>query len=105
MFKKEFNFIYKNHEVRVMNDWVRGMKLYVDGDHRDWDKRLYISQGDVMVCTQIEAGKILEIVAGPNFFSVQIDAYIREVGQKGKGIHVYSSHGRVSLIDKRLASK
>lgn len=105
MFRKEFKFNYKQHEVRVMNDWVRGIKLYVDGDTRDWDKRLYISQGDVMVSAQIDEGEILEIVAGPTIFSIQIDAYVRKVGQDDRGIHIFSSHGRVSFRDKRMAEE
>lgn len=103
MFRKEFKFNYKHHEIRVMNDWVRGIKLYVDGDHRDWDKRFYASQNDVLLSAQIEEGLILEIVMGPTLFTVQIDAYVRQVGQKDKGAHIFSSHGRVSFRDKRAA--
>lgn len=32
---KEWLAVYENHEIRVVNTWFSGTKLYIDGDCRD----------------------------------------------------------------------
>ncbi|GAB3001630.1 hypothetical protein [Psychrosphaera aestuarii] len=100
MFSKDFLFEVKGKEIRVCNNWIRGIKLYVDGDFKDQDKTLFAFSDKTLLSANLGDGIILEIVPVSTAFTVEMDAYLRE-GQTRTLI--YSSYQRLSLKEKRIA--
>ncbi|GAA0303858.1 hypothetical protein N9W11_04490 [Psychrosphaera haliotis] len=100
MFSKEFVFNVKGKEVRICNNWIRGIKLYVDGDFKDEDKRLFAFSGKTLLSANLGEGVILEVVPVSATFTVEMDAYLRE-GQTRT--LAYSSYQRLSLKEQRAS--
>lgn len=98
MFSKEFVFNVKGKEVRICNNWIRGVKLYVDGDFKDQDKTLFAFSGKTLLSANLGDGVILEVVPVSAAFTVEMDAYMRE-GQTRT--LAYSSYQRLSLKEQR----
>lgn len=98
MFSKEFVFNVKGKEVRICNNWIRGVKLYVNGDFKDQDKTLFAFSGKTLLSANLGDGVILEVVPVSATFTVEMDAYLRE-GQTRT--LAYSSYKRLSLKEQR----
>jgi hypothetical protein len=97
---KVFQFKVKNHTIKIVNSWLRGAKLYVDGDFRDHDSTfLAIGKKSLLSASLGESG-VLEIIPMSALFSVEMDAYLISDNSTQ---HVYSSHKRLSLTEQRTA--
>jgi hypothetical protein len=97
--RKEFEFNVKNHKIKVTNSWFYGIKLYVDGDFRDFDKSLSANGKVALLSANLGQFGIVEIFPAA-LFTVEIDAYLI-VDEKKQ--HVFSSHQRLSLTEQRTA--
>jgi hypothetical protein len=98
--RKHFEFTVKGHQIKVTNSWLRGAKLYVDGDFRDQDKSLFAFGSQALLSANLGEHGILEINPLSALISVEIDAYLinNQIKQ-----HVFSSHKHLSLKEQRLA--
>lgn len=98
--RKEFEFTVRGHKVRIVNSWIRGAKLYIDGECRDRDSTLLASGKSALMSASLGERGILEIFPKSALFSVEMDAFLTN----GKGrLHVYSSHKRLTLKEQTLA--
>ena len=97
---KVFQFKGKNHTVKIVNSWLRGAKLYVDGDFRDQDSSFLASGKTALLSANLGESGILEVHPMSALISVEMDAYLilNNLTQ-----HVYSSHKRLSLTEQRTA--
>ncbi len=97
--RKKWNFEVKGHSVKVVNSWLHGMKLYVDGDFKDHDRSFFAFGGEVLLSTNLGEAGILEIEPKA-FVTVEIDVYL---ASDGKRQQVFSSTKRLSLSEQRNA--
>ncbi|MDU0112598.1 hypothetical protein RT723_06185 [Psychrosphaera aquimarina] len=97
---KEFRFVIQNHKIKIVNRWLDGMKLYIDGECRDQSKKLLALSNQTLLSANLGELGILEIVPSSSLFSVELDAYLLD--SKEQKLHVYSSHDRIPLKSKRL---
>jgi len=96
---KSFEFTLKSKKIKIINFWFGGIKLYVNGDLRDFDKTLFAISNKALLSANLDDIGILEIKPLSGLISVEIDAYL----VNGTDIqYVYSSHKRLSLKEKRL---
>ncbi|KKO44116.1 hypothetical protein WG68_17530 [Arsukibacterium ikkense] len=51
--RKTWNFEVKGHSIKVVNSWLHGIKLYVDGDFRDHDRSLFAFGGEVLLSANL----------------------------------------------------
>ncbi|WP_028109132.1 hypothetical protein [Ferrimonas futtsuensis] len=98
--RKEFSFKVKGHDIRVTNSWLRGAKLYVDGDLRDCDRSFIATGKTALMSANLGDEGVLEVFPLSGLFSVELDVYL--IKQEVR-LQVYSSHERLSLTEKRLA--
>ena len=98
--RKEFEFTVKDHNVKIVNSWTRGAKLYVDGDFRDQDSSFLANGKTALLSAKLGEFGILEIYPMSALVSVEMDAFLIKDNEKH---HVYSSHNRLSLTEQRLA--
>ena len=52
--RKEFQFKVKGHDINVVNSWIRGVKLYVDGDFSD-QSRSFFANGKIYLIMKLPA--------------------------------------------------
>lgn len=97
---KEFNFMIKSHKIRIVNRWLDGIKLYIDGECRDQSRTLFAVGHQTLLSANLAELGILEIVPCSGWFSIELDAYL--VDSKNQRLHVYSSYDRIPLRSKRL---
>ncbi|MDO6428569.1 hypothetical protein Q4489_16270 [Thalassotalea sp. 1_MG-2023] len=98
--RKVFEFNVKGHNIKVINHWFGGLKLYVDGNIKDTDRSLFAFGKTPLLTTNLDAHGTLEILPISKMLSVEIDAVLNN----NKSLqHVYSSHRRLSLQQQRLA--
>lgn len=97
---KEFNFVIKEHKVKVINHWFNGIKLYIDGECRDQSKTLFNIGNKTLLSANLGELGVLEIVPNLDFFFLGLDAYLSDTNNQR--LHIYSSHGRIPLKAKRL---
>lgn len=95
--RKTWNFEVKDHAIKVVNSWLHGMKLYVDGDLRDHDRSFFAFGGEVMLSANLGEVGVLEIQPRA-FVTVEIDAHL---ASEGKRQPVFSSTKRLSLSQQR----
>lgn len=95
--RKTWNFEVKGHSIKVVNSWLHGVKLYVDGDFKDHDRSFFAFGGEVMLSANLGEAGILEIEPRA-FVTVEIDAYL---ASDGKRQLVFSSTKRLSLSQQR----
>lgn len=100
--RKEFEFTVKNHRIKIVNSWFTGAKLYVDGHFCDKDYSLFAFGNKPLLSANLAEFGILEIFPKSALISVEIDAFLINHNEKQ---HVFSSHKRLSLKEKRLAIK
>ncbi len=98
--RKEFKFKVKNHSIRIVNTWTRGVKLYVDGDLRDHDSSFFALGKAALLSANLGESGILEIFPMSALISVEMDAYL--VSENSQQL-VFSSHKRMSLTEQRAA--
>ncbi|WP_019027741.1 hypothetical protein [Colwellia piezophila] len=98
--RKEFQFRVKNHTIKIVNTWIRGVKLYVDGDLRDHDTSFWANGKVALLCANLGEYGILEIYPRSGLVSVEMDAYLILNNSKQ---YVFSSHQRLSLTEQRMA--
>jgi|AntRauMFilla1563_2_1112583.scaffolds.fasta_scaffold15982_2 hypothetical protein len=98
--RKEFLFNVDKHRILVVNTWIRGMKLYVDGDLRDHDSSFLPSGKAAMLSASLGDTGILEINPRSSLMSVELDAYLICENVKD---HIFSSRQRLSLKQRRIA--
>jgi|GEM_PF-503005 len=100
LMRKSFEFTLKSNKIKIINYWFGGIKLYINGDLRDFDKTLFAISNKTLLSANLDGIGTLEIKPLSGLMSVEIDAYL----VKGADIqHVYSSHKRLTLKQKRLA--
>lgn len=97
---KEFRFVIQNHKIKIVNRWLDGLKLYIDGECRDQSKKLLALSNQTLLSANLGELGILEIVSSWSLFSVELDAYLLD--SKEEKLHVYSSNARIPLKSKRL---
>ncbi len=97
--KKEWIFIINNREVKVVNTWFGGKKLYVDGDLIDKDLSLFAWGNTAILTAKFEQASFLEICPRPDLLFLEIDAYLvsKTNTRLGATKHVFSSYRRLSL--------
>jgi hypothetical protein len=95
--RKTWNFEVKRHSIKVVNSWLHGMKLYVDGDFRDRDRSFFVFGGEVMLSANLSEVGVIEIEPR-SFVTVEIDVYL---SKDGKRQLVFSSTKRLSLSQQR----
>lgn len=98
--RKEFEFTVKNHKVKIVNSWIRGAKLYIDGECRDQDTSFFANGNTVLLSANLGELGILEIFPRSALISVEMDAFLIKENEKQR---VYSSKERLSLAEQRLA--
>jgi hypothetical protein len=97
--KKVWQFDVGGYSIRVTNSWLHGMKLYVDGDLKDYD-RTFLTLGDVvMLSTRLGDVGVLEIEPKA-IFSVEIDAFLAAGSERRL---CFSSTKRSSLSLAKLS--
>ncbi|WP_445946045.1 hypothetical protein [Shewanella sp.] len=97
--RKEFKFTVKEHEIKVTNSWFHGMKLYVGGELRDFDKSLTANGKIALLSAKLGECGVLEIYPS-SLFTIEVDAYLIKGSEN---MHVFSSNKRLSLKEQRLA--
>jgi len=95
--RETWSFEVKGHSIKVVNSWLHGMKLYVDGDFKDHDRSFFAFGGKVLLSTNLGELGILEIEPGA-FVTVEIDVYL---ARDGKRQLVFSSTKRLPLSQQR----
>ena len=95
--RETWSFEVKGHSIKVVNSWLHGMKLYVDGDFKDHDRSFFAFGGEVLLSTNLGDLGILEIEPRA-FFTVEIDVYLASYGKRQP---VFSSTKRLSLSQQR----
>jgi len=95
--RKTWHFEVKGHSIKVVNSWLHGVKLYVDGDFRDHDRSFFAFGGEVMLSANLGEDGVLEIEPRA-FFTVEIDVYLSKDSQRQP---VFSSTKRLSLSQQR----
>lgn len=98
--RKEFEFTVKDHKVKIVNSWVRGAKLYIDGDCRDQDSSFFATGNSALLSANLGELGILEVFPRSALISVEMDAFLIKGNEKQR---VYSSKQRLSLAEQRLA--
>ncbi|WP_286235675.1 hypothetical protein [Thalassotalea sediminis] len=98
--RKEFEFTVKAHNVKIINSWFRGAKLYIDGECRDQDYTFLASGKRALLSANLGEHGMLEIFPVSALISVEMDAFLISGTERQ---HVYSSHKRLSLKEQRLA--
>ena len=73
--RKEFEFTVKCYQVKVINSWIGGMKLYIDGECRDSDSTWLASGKLALLSASLGEYGVLEIFPKSALISVEIDAY------------------------------
>jgi hypothetical protein len=86
--RKEWEFKVKDYDIRIVNTWLSGAKLYVDGDLRDSDTSFFANGKTILLSTKLDENNILEIVPLSALFSVEMDAFLLHGKNKE---HVFSS--------------
>lgn len=97
---KEFSFVIQNHKIKIVNRWLDGIKLYIDGECRDQSRKLFALGNQTLLSANLNELGILEIVPNSGMFSIELDAYL--LGSQEQRLHVYSSYDRVSLKAQRF---
>jgi hypothetical protein len=95
--RKTWSFEVKGHSIKVVNSWLHGAKLYVDGDFKDHDRSFFAFGGRVLLSTNLGELGILEIEPRA-FVTVEIDVYL---ASDGKRQLVFSSTKRLPLSQQR----
>lgn len=98
--RKKFEFTVKNHKVKIINSWIGGAKLYIDGERRDHDFTFLSSGKNALLSANLGDYGVLEVFPKSALISVEMDAFL--VNQNVKQ-PVYSSHKRLNLKEQRLA--
>lgn len=95
--RKTWNFKVKGHLIKVVNSWLHGMKLYIDGDCRDHDRSFFAYGNQVMLSAKLGDEGILEIEPRA-FITVEIDVFLTQEHERKA---VFSSSNRLSLSQQR----
>lgn len=98
--RKEFQFKVKNHTIKIISTWTRGVKLYVDGDLRDHDSSFLANGKTALLSANLGDNGVLEVNPVSGLISVEMDVYLILNNSKQR---VYSSHERLSLTEQRIA--
>lgn len=104
--KKEWIFIVNSQEVTVVNTWLFGIKLYINGELKDKDFSFFTWGNTAILSAQIKDGHVLEICPRPDLLSLEIDAYLvsnADISQSESTRHVYSSYRSLRLKRQRFA--
>ncbi len=106
--RKEWTFMVNEHMIKVVNTWFSGIKLYVDGDLRDFDSSFFSMGRTALLSANLDEKGILEVNPKSDLLTVEIDAYLinNPLGnKKGDTQCVFSSYKRLSLKEQRLAKE
>ncbi|ARD42926.1 hypothetical protein [Colwellia sp. PAMC 21821] len=98
--RKEFEFTVKDHNVKIVNTWARGIKLYIDGDCRDQDTSFFANGRTALLSAKLGELGILEVFPKSALISVEIEVFLIKGNEKQR---VYSSQKRLNLTEQRLA--
>ncbi|MFW7381960.1 MAG: hypothetical protein ACOH5I_24350 [Oligoflexus sp.] len=94
--RKVWEFDLAGHEIRVVNSWLHGIKLYVDGECRDHDRSILAVSKAVLLSANLGDAGILE-VEPVAWLTVEIKAFVRaQAGGRRK--KVYSSQTRLRQL-------
>ena len=103
--KKEWIFIVDNQEIKVVNTWLFGIKLYVNGELRDKDFSLFTWGNTAILSANIAGEHVVEVCPRPDLIALEIDAYIIpnvNSSISASSRHVFSSYRRLSLRQQRF---
>ncbi|MEI4548140.1 hypothetical protein [Pseudoalteromonas spongiae] len=102
MFTKEWKFNLKHHQIHIIYHWHNGMKLYVDGDLRDFSELNLSFRDDVLLRANLSEIGIIDVTPSWSLLSLEVTVQLSQAADR---FIVYSSHERVSLRAQRLISK
>ena len=71
-----WNFDVKGNQVKVMNSWFHGAKLYVNGDLKDIDKTIFAFGNEALMSASLGDHGILEINPRSRLFTVELNAFL-----------------------------
>ena len=57
MTQKEWIAEFQDHSIRVTNSWSGGAKLYIDGECRDTNSKMFASPSTPALSARLEQGK------------------------------------------------
>ncbi|XQF91422.1 hypothetical protein ACOBV8_21080 (plasmid) [Pseudoalteromonas espejiana] len=72
--RKKFEFTVKNHKVKIINSWIGGAKLYIDGERRDHDFYFLSSGKNALLSANLGDYGVLSISKICSYFS-EMDAF------------------------------
>ncbi|MCF6459254.1 hypothetical protein [Pseudoalteromonas sp. MMG024] len=102
MFKKEWKFNLRHHQIHIVYHYFDGMKLYVDGDLRDFSNISVLFSNDVLLRANLSEIGIIDVTPSWSLLSLEVTVQLSQAADR---FIVYSSHGRVPLRAQRLISK
>ncbi len=102
MFTKEWKFNLKHHQIHITYHYFDGMKLYVDGDLRDFSNISVLFSNDVLLRANLPEIGDIDVTPSLPFFSLEVTVQLSQASDR---FIVYSSHERVPLRAQRLISK
>ena len=100
MFSK-WQFNIAKHEILITNNWITGMKLYVDGLLKDTNAFPFAIGNHVFLRTELEHLGTLEVIPYA-IFTVEISAKLKTAHDH---LLVYSSYQKQTLREKRLTQQ
>ncbi|GGO71567.1 hypothetical protein [Bowmanella pacifica] len=94
---KEWNLTLNDQLIRITNSWFHGMKLYINGELKDHDRRLFALGNLVTLSAKLDDGSVLE-VEPKAIFTVEIKVYLTKDSERSA---VFSSSDRLPLSQQR----
>ena len=102
---EEWNTSFQGHEIRVVNTWFSGAKLYVDGECVDRTYRL-IALGGIILSTKIEPNDLVIDVAMEVISEAKVKIYANNelIGGDFDSVFKYSDYtlGQFGILSLQI---
>ena len=102
---EEWNTSFQEHEIRVVNTWFSGAKLYVDGECVDRTYRL-IALGGIILSTKIEPNDLVIDVAMEVISEAKVKIYANNelIGGDFDSVFKYSDYtlGQFGILSLQI---
>jgi len=102
---EEWNTSFQGHEIRVVNTWFSGAKLYVDGECVDRTYRL-IALGGIILSTKIEPNDLVIDVAMEVISEAKVKIYANNelIGVDFDSVFKYSDYtlGQFGILSLQI---
>mgnify|MGYP001332927524 FL=1 len=102
---EEWNASFQGHEIRVVNTWFSGAKLYVDGECVDRTYRL-IALGGIILSTKIEPNDLVIDVAMEVISEAKVKIYANNelIGGDFDSVFKYSDYtlGQFGILSLQI---